>query len=501
MFPKLEKKFVILYTLSTGLILSVILAAAFLFFLSSQDSRRKSIFQDQLFTLMSRLQTDSVFSDSYLAQLEQKHQLAIYIEGNDSPFFFPGSYVTRTEREKLFERAEDLAAKEGIFPHSHPISSNLLQSSLLEIRGEARDIYLGNVLVIQTAGGYKKLILLQDISGNRALVMRTLLFYILIGCIGILLLFLTGRWFVRRSLKPLEETYQKQQDFVAAASHELRSPLAVIRSTADAVADAPEEQEQLLEVIRKECQRGSSLVKNLLLLATADQKQWAVRKEYFEIDEMLLNLLEVYEPLCVSRNGKLLLELPEEPIPRVLADPELCRQIFTILLDNAVAYGLGGEEAEDVEMDRDRATGEDGKMEQVPKAAPRCGNAVRIALRMEQLPAASLKRENTGRIVLRAEYRPPSVMVYVIDHGPGIPDAEKKLVFDRFYRQDPSRRQKEHFGLGLSVAAKLAEIQGIEVSLEDTEGGGSTFRVTVHTVSRTRCTATGQYSDGAFSVI
>lgn len=428
MFPKLEKKFVILYTLSTGLILSVILAAAFLFFLSSQDSRRKSIFQDQLFTLMSRLQTDSVFSDSYLAQLEQKHQLAIYIEENDSPFFFPGSYVTRTEREKLFERAEDLAAKEGIFPHSHPISSNLLQSSLLEIRGDARDIYLGNVLVIQTAGGYKKLILLQDISGNRGLVVRTLLFYILIGCIGILLLFLTGRWFVRRSLKPLEETYQKQQDFVAAASHELRSPLAVIRSTADAIADAPEEQDRLLKVIRKECQRGSSLVKNLLLLAAADQKQWAVRKEYFEIDEMLLNLLEVYEPLCVSRNGKLLLELPEEPIPKVLADPELCRQIFTILLDNAVAYGLGGD---------------------------------------------------SGRIVLRAEYRSPSVMVYVIDHGPGIPDAEKRLVFDRFYRQDPSRRQKEHFGLGLSVAAKLAEIQGIAVNVEDTEGGGSTFGVTV----------------------
>ena len=453
MFPKLEKKFVILYTLSTGLILSVILAAAFLFFLSSQDSRRKSIFQDQLFTLMSRLQTDSVFSDSYLAQLEQKHQLAIYIEENDSPFFFPGSYVTRTEREKLFERAEDLAAKEGIFPHSHPISSNLLQSSLLEIRGEARDIYLGNVLVIQTAGGYKKLILLQDISGNRALVMRTLLFYILIGCIGILLLFLTGRWFVRRSLKPLEETYQKQQDFVAAASHELRSPLAVIRSTADAVADAPKEQEKLLEVIRKECQRGSSLVKNLLLLATADQKQWAVRKEYFEIDEMLLNLLEVYEPLCVSRNGKLLLELPEEPIPKVLADPELCRQIFTILLDNAVAYGLGTEPGKD------------------------CKAGQMIGTLSERDDHCAQGSENTGRIVLRAEYKRPFVMVYVIDHGPGIPDEEKKLIFDRFYRQDKSRNQKEHFGLGLAIAVRLAEIQGIGLDVEDTKGGGSTFRV------------------------
>ncbi len=453
MFPKLEKKFVILYTLSTGLILSVILAAAFLFFLSSQDSRRKSIFQDQLFTLMSRLQTDSVFSDSYLAQLEQKHQLAIYIEENDSPFFFPGSYVTRTKREKLFERAEDLAAKEGIFPHSHPISSNLLQSSLLEIRGDARDIYLGNVLVIQTAGGYKKLILLQDISGNRALVMRTLLFYILIGCIGILLLFLTGRWFVRRSLKPLEETYQKQQDFVAAASHELRSPLAVIRSTADAVADAPEEQERLLEVIRKECQRGSSLVKNLLLLAAADQKQWVVRKEYFEIDEMLLNLLEVYEPLCVSRNGKLLLELPEEPIPKVLADPELCRQIFTILLDNAVAYGLGTEPGKD------------------------CKAGQMIGTLSERDDHCAQGSENTGRIVLRAEYKRPFVMVYVIDHGPGIPDEEKKLIFDRFYRQDKSRNQKEHFGLGLAIAVRLAEIQGIGLDVEDTKGGGSTFRV------------------------
>lgn len=453
MFPKLEKKFVILYTLSTGLILTVILTAAFMFFLSSQNSRRKSIFQDQLFTLMSRLQTDSVFSDSYLSQLEQKHQLAIYIEENDSPFFFPGSYMTRTERGKLFEYAEELAAKEGIFPHSHPISSNLLQSSLLEIEGDEGDIYLGNVLVIQTSSGYKKLILLQDITGNQMQVVKTLLFYILIGCIGILLLFLTGRWFVRRSLKPLEETYEKQQDFVASASHEMRSPLAVIQSTVDAAADAPEEQERLLEVIRKECQRGSTLIKNLLLLAAADQNQWAVRKNFFEIDEMLLNLLEVYEPLCLSRNGKLLLELPDEPIPEVLADPDLCRQIFTILLDNAVAYGL------DLEGGRDR------EVWQAISAASESGET------------SAGKPRNAGRIILRAEYTPPCVMVYVIDHGPGIPDEEKNLIFDRFYRQDKSRNQKEHFGLGLSIAVKLAEIQGIGLSVEDTEGGGSTFCV------------------------
>lgn len=428
MFPKLEKKFVFLYTLSTGLILTLILMAAFLFYLSSQSSRQKSLFQDQLFTLMSKLQTDSLFADSYLAQLENKNHLAIYIEENDSPFFFPGSYKTRTERDRLFERAENLAEAEGIFPNSHPISSNLLQSSILRITGDKRDIYLGNILVIQTPGGYKKLILLQDITGNRWQTVKTLIFYIFIDGIGILLLFLTGRWFVRRSLKPLEETYEKQQDFVAAASHELRSPLAVIQATADAIDDAPENGKRFLQVIKRECKRGNALVKNLLLLASADQNNWAVKKKYFEMDEMLLNLLEVYEPLCLSRGGRILLELPEEPIPAVMADPELCRQIFTVLLDNAVAYGLNG---------RDR------------------------------------------RIVLRAECSRSFMTVYVIDHGPGISNEEKALIFDRFYRRDKSRNEKEHFGLGLSIAVKLAEIQGIELEVKDTEGGGSTFRVSI----------------------
>lgn len=66
----------------------------------------------------------------------------------------------------------------------------------------------------------------------------------------------------------------------------------------------------------------------------------------------------------------------------------------------------------------------------------------------------------------------------MIDYGPGIPDREKRLIFDRFYRQDQSRRQKEYFGLRLSVAAKLAEIQGVELDVRGTEGRGSMFRVT-----------------------
>ncbi len=431
MFPRLQRRFVFLYTLSTGLIMTLILSAAFLLYISSQKNLQKSTFQEHLFTLTSQLQTNFLFADSLLTQMEQKYQLLIYIEENDVPFFFPGSYKPRTDRDILLRCVENAAKAEGIYLDSHPISSNLLQSSIFQIAGENHDIYLGNVLIIRTTSGYKKLLLLQDVTKNRHKVATTGGLYILIDSIGILLLFLSGRRFVRHSLRPLEETFQKQQDFVAAASHELRSPLAVIQATADAITATPSEYGRLLTVIKSECRRGSALIKNLLLLVSADQKEWAVRKQLFELDELLLNLLELYEPLCQSKGGALLLELPEQPLPPISADLNLCKQILTILLDNAITYSLSD--------------------------SGYYGN----------------------KIIIRAEYSHGHSYVSVIDHGPGISDEEKELIFDRFYRNDKSRNDKEHFGLGLSIAATLAEIQGIHLKLSDTEGGGSTFSVRI----------------------
>lgn len=426
MFPELQKKFVRLYTVSTGMILSLILIAAFLFYLFSQQSRREADFSNQLFTLVSKLQADSSFNDSYLAQLEAKHGLLIYIEENNTSFFFPGAYQPKTKRQKLFKEAQDKAAAEGIYPNSHPISSSLLQSSILEIKGERHDSYLGCVTIIHTNSGYKKLILIQDISENKMRLIQNGIVYLLIDILGLLLLYLAGRRFVRQSLKPLEEMYLKQQDFAAAASHELRSPLAVIRTAADAAKSIPAQQEKYLAVIQEECQRGTSLVKNLLLLASAQQEKWSVKKQHFELDEMLLHLMELYEPLCGAKDAELLLILPEETLPHVYADPDLCLQIFTILLDNALAHGLG----------------------------------------------------DAKKIILGASRTHTGITVCVTDFGPGICDEKKALIFEPFYRQDKSRNKKTHFGLGLSIAARFANLQDITLTVKDTEGGGSTFEVT-----------------------
>ncbi|MCI8321006.1 MAG: HAMP domain-containing histidine kinase [Dorea sp.] len=425
MFPEFQKKLVRRYTLSTGVILTFILAVTFLYYLSSQQSRMEVSFSDHIFTLTSKLQTESAFNDSYLAQLESKHRLLIYIEENNTPFFFPGVYSTRTDRQILLNKTQKLASSEGIFPNSHPISSDLLQSSVLTIKGKHCDSYLGCVTIVNTSSGYQKLILLQDITENKIKLIQNAALYLLIDILGILLLFLTGKRFVSRSLKPLEEMYAKQQDFTAAASHELRSPLSVIRAAADAASINPIRHEKFLAVIKDECRRGDSLIKNLLLLSSAREESWSMKMQRFELDEMLLHLTELYEPLCGAKNGSLLLSLPEETLPPVYADPELCLQIFTILLDNAIAYGL----------------------------------------------------KDTGRIVLNIKSTPARIVASVTDFGPGISDKDKPLIFDAFYRQDQSRNVKSHFGLGLSIAARLAKLQDITLNVRDTEGGGSTFDV------------------------
>jgi signal transduction histidine kinase len=71
------------------------------------------------------------------------------------------------------------------------------------------------------------------------------------------------------------------------------------------------------------------------------------------------------------------------------------------------------------------------------------------------------------------------LLIEVVDHGTGIPDEEKKRVFDRYYRRDASRKDKSHFGLGLNIALELTHLQQGTLVLCDTIGGGCTFRITL----------------------
>ena len=247
---------------------------------------------------------------------------------------------------------------------------------------------------------------------------------------GIAALYLVCRVLVGRSLKPIEESRKKQNEFIAAASHELRSPLSVIRSSLSAVTAAPEKQDQFLANIDRECLRLSGLVSDLLLLASADAKTWTIRREDLDADTLLIGVYERFEPLARERNIRLCLELPEEALPHLTGDGQRLEQVLSILLDNALTYTPAG----------------------------------------KQVTLSACRREARG-------HKKAGVTFAVSDQGCGVPDADKKHVFDRFYRADGSRTDRQHYGLGLSVAKELVQLHGGTIGLEDAEGGGARFLV------------------------
>ena len=168
----------------------------------------------------------------------------------------------------------------------------------------------------------------------------------------------------------------------------------------------------------------SRLIDDMLLLTKAGSFRWTIRKEPTELDTLLLNTFEAFEPIASEKSIRLLIELPEDAVPPILCDEERVRQVLSILLHNAISY--------------------------TPKG---------------------------GRIRLSLTFEDKYTRILVSDNGIGIPDAEKERIFERFYRADQSRSEKGHFGLGLSIASEIISAHNGQLLVSDTPGGGSTFTV------------------------
>lgn len=422
MIKNLQKQLTLLYTLTTGAILSVILLVCFFYMQGSLNARYESEFSSIFLNISNRFQTDSYFTDTWLAETESEHQLLIYIEENQEALFFPGAYETVTKRDLLLEKAEKAAAKYQVTPAGLSNAVPVLQTPVFTVKGENRDSYMGMYLMASTAFGYKSLLVLQDISDFHSQLLVQGIFFLLTGLAGILLLLLASWHVVGRTLLPIKENQKKQAEFIAAASHELRSPLAVIQASASAARTEPETAAAMMGTIEKECTRMGNLLKDLLVLAAADSRRWQLSMGVCDSDTLLLEVYESFQPVFYQKGLRLKLTLPDTELPRVRCDKDRVIQILSILVDNAMTYTKTGESVD--------------------------------------LEVTCMKKQ---------------VCFLVADHGEGIPDEEKKQVFDRFYQSDKSRREKEHFGLGLSIAKELAELQKGKLLLKDTQGGGCTF--------------------------
>jgi len=227
----------------------------------------------------------------------------------------------------------------------------------------------------------------------------------------------------------LDRSFETMRRFVADASHELRTPIAIIRGEADVALNQerrPAEYRDSLAIIQDEARRLSRLIDDLLNLARADSGHVTLRIEEFYFSDLLADCCRSLHIVADAKRITLECRCPEDV--SFSGDQELLRRLILNLLDNAIRY-----------------TPEGGKISVV------------------------LER-NGGELRLQ-----------VADTGVGIDPEAARHVFERFYRGDQARsRQNGGFGLGLSIVRWIAESHNGTVEVSSKPGKGSTFTVLLH---------------------
>jgi PAS domain S-box-containing protein len=236
-----------------------------------------------------------------------------------------------------------------------------------------------------------------------------------------------GRIFAFRDISADRMVEQVKSDFVAAVSHEIRTPLTSIYGFAETLLrqDIPfgeEERRTFLGYIASESQRLTEIVDQLLNVARLDAGDLQVEVAPIDVGSVVSEVVETVEESGVMNGHRFEIDLPEEPLAAE-ADRDKVRQVFNILLENALRYSPGG-----------------------------------------------------GTVTVGARRNADRVEVRVVDEGIGIPAAERDRIFRKFYRAESAARDgAAGTGLGLFIARELVIAMGGRIWVDSTEGEGSSF--------------------------
>jgi two-component system phosphate regulon sensor histidine kinase PhoR len=237
---------------------------------------------------------------------------------------------------------------------------------------------------------------------------------------------LSGVWVVYRSVRREMEFVRMKSDFVSNVSHDLRTPLALIRMYAETLEmgrlAGEEKKQEYYGTIVKETERLTRLVNNLLNFSRMEAGRRPYNLSPLDLNAVVRSVLDSFSPQMGSEGFSLVLDL-DPAIPAVRADTEAVQEALINILDNAVKYS-GAEKY------------------------------LRVA---------------TGR-------RMDEIYVDIEDHGPGIPPEYRERIFETFFRvPSPQTPAAKGSGLGLAIARHIMEAHGGRVDLKSTPGRGSTF--------------------------
>jgi signal transduction histidine kinase len=255
----------------------------------------------------------------------------------------------------------------------------------------------------------------------------------------------------------IDEAFQRQRQFTGDAAHELRTPLALMRSQIDLAltqADTSEELRDALQALDGDVGQMTTLVGTLLAIARADAGALTPNRESVDLADLASDVCDQYAPIA-SQNG-LTLTCEVHPVT-VQADADMIIQVIVNLVDNAIKNTAEGGT---ITIRTGRGTGVSSQ------GSP--GLSSRES-RHEPPPP-----DSWPRLTIDAAF------VQVTDTGAGIPAEHLPRIFDRFYRVDSGRtRNKGGIGLGLAISQSIARVHGGMLSATSVPGKGSTFTLTL----------------------
>ena len=259
----------------------------------------------------------------------------------------------------------------------------------------------------------KQLMLISSAPALQATIPAIVLcIFLLFG--GLILFTFSSRIISRWLTQPIEDMISSEKKFISNASHELKTPLAVIRANTQLLQKEISADNKHLEYIHQETERMIVLVNKMLTLVRLDTAQNQAQPKRFRVDEALYDIIYPMESVAYGKKIRMTVDIQKEMYIDGIEDQ--IQNLLSILLNNAISY-----------------------------------------------------TPEYGEIVIRAYIQAKKFYLKVSNSGDPIPEEIRDRLLERFFRADEAREDNGHYGLGLSIASSIAANHGgrIRVDYED----------------------------------
>lgn len=420
MIQKTRRQLIFIYWTLSSLLLTLALGASAYLNYSRAVQSEHYFFENKIQTIIQEAAYEKEISPSFFHNMKKDFGISIYSTAEKKLY---GKFSSKGEEQRLKKASTAFLSDAGLQNASLmgmlPFRLGFTRTDITYIR----PYYAVRFQVETLYQEEKSFLAFYDVSG-KLISSRELTVYLALESGGLFLLFLICRFFVKTATKPIIQNIRKQNEFVASASHELKTPVSVIQLNAEALQNAdPDTGRHLLCIIIRECRHLTALIQNMLLLASSDSCHLRVQCKDVEIDHFFISIYEHYMPYCRQHNHTLQLNMDDSLPAAVQADPILLKQVVSILIDNAVSYSV------------------------------------------PDTPISLTVKNEHGFL-----------KVSLTNHSEPVSVSEKEKLFERFYRVASAKPSYSHAGLGLSIAREIVTAHKGKIYLENRES--SVFRIT-----------------------